>query len=373
MSRFAFKTLFSDRGKLLAAVIGVVFSLVLVNIQGGLYFGLMDRASLLINVADVDLWIGHRLVENVDLPKEIHVTQLSRIKGLSGVQKAEPYIVGRGTATLPDGGYEDVWIIGCDSATWLGAPNFIAGSEGDLVASDQISIDEQDRRKLGNADLGDVIEINGHRAKIAAKTDGMLGFMTTPNVFTNLDSARQYSQVPDGYCHYFLVTVADNVDIPQLAEQIRRQLPDLDVYTADQFRGISKDYWMKRTGIGISFGASTLMGLLVGLVMVGQSLYALALDHLSDYATLRAMGAEHASISQVVFVQALTVAMIGSVLGTGLVLAIRQTWNVSLAPIEIPLVLMMGGIVLVFCICLLGATLPLRRIRNVDPMMVLQG
>ncbi len=373
MSRFAFKTLFSDRGKLLVAVIGVVFSLVLVNVQGGLYFGLMDRASLLINVADADLWIGHRLVENVDLPKEIHITQLSRIKGLSGVQQADPYIVGKGTATLPNGGYEDVWVIGCDSGTWLGAPNFIAGSAEDLVAADRISIDEQDRRKLGNADLGDVIEINGLRAKVAAKTDGMLGFMTTPIVFTNLDSARQYSRVPDGYCHYFLVKAADNVDIPQLAEHIRRQLPDLDVYTADQFRGISKDYWMKRTGIGISFGASTLMGLLVGLVMVGQSLYALALDHLSDYATLRAMGAEHGSISQVVFIQALTVATIGSLLGTGLVLAIRRTWNVTLAPIEIPPALMIGGILLVFCICFLGAMLPLRRIRKVDPMMVLQG
>jgi putative ABC transport system permease protein len=145
------------------------------------------------------------------------------------------------------------------------------------------------------------------------------------------------------------------------------------VYTADKFRGISRDYWMKRTGIGVSFGASTLMGLLVGLVMVGQSLYALALDHLSDYATLRAMGAEHGSISHVVFIQALTVAIIGSVLGTGLVLVIRQTWNNPLAPIDIPVVLMMGGIFLVFCICFLGAMLPLRRIRKVDPMMVLQG
>jgi hypothetical protein len=109
MNRFALKTLFSDRGKLLAAVIGVVFSLVLINIQGGLYFGLIDRASLLINVADADLWVGHRLVESVDFAKEIHVSQLSRIKGLRGVQQAEPYVVGKGLATLPDGAYEDVW------------------------------------------------------------------------------------------------------------------------------------------------------------------------------------------------------------------------------------------------------------------------
>ena len=120
MTRFALKTLFSDRGKLTAAVVGVVFSLVLVNIQGGLYFGLMNRASLLINVADADIWVGHRLVENVDLAKEIPQTQIARIKGLPGIKEAQPYVVGKGLATLPDGGFEDVWIIGCDPANLAG-------------------------------------------------------------------------------------------------------------------------------------------------------------------------------------------------------------------------------------------------------------
>src|SRR5690606_3480049 len=122
-----------------------------------------------INVADADLWIGHRLVENVDLPKEISEAQISRIKVLPEVEEAQPYVVGKGIATLADGGYEDVWIIGCDPASWLGGPSFISGSASDLVAGDRISIDEQDRRKFGETDQGDVIEINGYRAKVAAK------------------------------------------------------------------------------------------------------------------------------------------------------------------------------------------------------------
>ncbi len=196
MTRFALKTLFSDRGKLLAAITGVVFSLVLVNIQGGLYFGLMERASLLINIAGADIWVGHRLVENVDLAKEIHVSRLSRIKGMPGVREAEPYIVGKGLATLPDGGFEDVWIIGCDPVSWMGGPTFLAGSRADLASGDRISIDELDRPKLGYADVGDVMEINGSRAEVTAKTDKILGFMTTPYLFTNLSAARRLAQVP---------------------------------------------------------------------------------------------------------------------------------------------------------------------------------
>ncbi len=373
MTRFALKTLFSDRGKLLAAVVGVVFSLVLVNIQGGLYFGLMDRASMLINIAGADIWVGHRLVENVDLAKEIPLTRISRIKGMPGIQDVQPYVVGKGLATLPDGGFEDVWIIGCDPKSWLGAPNCVEGTLADLAEGDRISMDELDGPKLGYAKIGDVIEINGHRAKVAAKTRGLLGFMTTPNLFTNLPAARRYANLPDAYCHYFLVKADGNTDIPALANQIRERLPDLDVYTADQFRNISRDYWMNRTGIGISFGTSTLLGLIVGLVMVGQSLYALALDHLSDYATLSAMGAGSGAISGIVMIQALAVAAIGSVVGTALVLMIRASWSDPMAPIVIPPKLLVGGIVLVFGICCVGAMLPLLRIRKVDPMMVLQG
>ncbi len=165
----------------------------------------------------------------------------------------------------------------------------------------------------------------------------------------------------------------EGTDPRLLAQQMQSRLPNLDVYTADQFANLSQDYWMNRTGIGVSFGASTLLGLLVGLVMVGQSLYALALDHLADYATLRAMGAKDGNISGIVFIQATTVAFLGTVIGMGLVLLIRRTWSVPMAPMIIPLPLMLGSIALVFCICFLGATLPLRRVRKVDPMMVLQG
>jgi len=373
MIRFALKTLLSDRGKLAAAVIGVVFSLVLVNIQGGLFLGLIRKAELLIDITKADVWVCHRRVENVDLPENIHTAQLSRIQGLPNVAEAEPLVVGGGEATLPDGGYEAVWVIGLEPHSAFGSPKLIAGTTEDLSSAGRISIDEVDRVKLGNVNLGDVIEINGRRAKVAAKTEGLLGFMTTPNLFTNITSARRFSQIPEEYCSYFLVKGREGTNVKQLACQIGKRLPELDVFTEREFRNLSRDYWMKRTGIGISFGASTFLGILVGLVMVAQSLYALALDHLSDYATLKAMGADLSSITGIVFLQAFAVAAIGSVIGVGFVIGIAKTWSDPMAPIEIPVKLLMGSIALVFVICFLGAMLPLRRIRKVDPMMVLQG
>ena len=61
----AWKTLATDRGKALSAIVGVVFSFVLVNIQGGLYLGLIEKASLLVDRCDADIWIGRVEMEAV--------------------------------------------------------------------------------------------------------------------------------------------------------------------------------------------------------------------------------------------------------------------------------------------------------------------
>jgi putative ABC transport system permease protein len=90
MISFAIKTLLSNRSKLFTGVAGVIFSLVLVNIQGGLYLGLMKKASLLVDHNEADLWVTHKLVENVDLAREIPESWQQRIRGLPTVQKAVP-------------------------------------------------------------------------------------------------------------------------------------------------------------------------------------------------------------------------------------------------------------------------------------------
>lgn len=374
MHLFALKTLLADRGKLLTAIGGVVFSLVLVNVQGGLFFGLIHKASRLVDQTDADIWIGHRLVENVDFAYEIPQSQINRIRGLSGIKRAEPYIVGKGVASLSNGGYEDVWIIGFDSHSQLGVGgSFVEGDAQDLRRPDSVSIDELDAQKLGFPETGDVLEINGQRAKVVAKTHGILGFLTTPYVFCTLSNARRYAQIPEGSCSYFLVQADNGADLAQLQARIQDLLPDLDVYTTKEFRALSQNYFLRRTGIGISFGGATLLGLLVGLLMVGQSLYALALDHLSDYATLKAIGAEDRQICWIVVLQAISVATVGSVIGVVLVVQLQHWLSTPIAPIDIPLRLLFGGIVLVFCICFASSILPFLRIRRVDPATVLQG
>jgi len=371
---FALKTLLADRGKLVTGLAGVVFSLVLVSVQGGLYLGLMRKASVLIDHCAADLWVGHREVENVDLAREIPETWLNRLRGIPGIASAEPYIVGKGTASFPDGHQEDIWIIGADPASKLGSAwRFVEGTAEDLNRPDGVSFDVVDAAKLGNPRVGDWLEVNGHRTQFVARTSGITGFITMPYLFTSLETARRLAPSTPGTCSFFLLKFEPGVDVDRVLAAARGRVPEAAVFTPPEFARISQDYWMKRTGIGISFGASTLLGLLVGLMMVGQSLYALALDHLDDYATLTALGAEDRTVCGVILLQSLLIGVAGALGGLAIVAAIRRFWHSPLAPMEIPFSLMSMAVAVVIIICLASSLLPFARIRRIDPAAVLMG
>lgn len=370
---FAFKTLICERGKLLIGLAGVVFSLVLVSVQGGLYLGLMRKASVLIDHCEADLWIAHPMVETVDLAREIPEAWMGRLRGIPGIESVQPYLVGK-AAALAGGHMEDVWVIGSDPGSMLGtAWNFVEGSKEDLKRPDAVSFDEVDAVKLGNPKVGDWLEVSGHRAQLVARTRGITNFVTMPYLFTTFETARRMAHIPPGACSFFLVKLWPQANVEQVMAAIHRRLAKAAVFTPDEFARVSQNYWMRRTGIGISFGASTGLGLLVGLMMVGQSLYALALDHINEYATLKAIGAEDRHVCRVILWQSVAIAAVGSLAGLAIVLAIRALWNSPLAPVEIPPTLMGLAVVMVMVICLASSLLPFARIRRVDPALVLMG
>ena len=103
MLAFATKTLGQDRGKFSIALLGVTFSLVLVNIQGGLFLGMIRKASLLVDNCEADIWVAHPGIHSADIPAPISERWLDRVRGVPGIEEAAPYIVGTGPFMMPSG------------------------------------------------------------------------------------------------------------------------------------------------------------------------------------------------------------------------------------------------------------------------------
>lgn len=374
MWSLALTTLAHDRGKLVTALVGVVFSIVLVNTQGGLFLGFVMRASLLVDHSRADIWVGHKHMHNVDFPSDIPRRWLSRIRGLPGVHRADPYLVGWADMALPSGGYESVVVVGVDPGGMLGNVwNVQQGTPEAILQNDAIIIDRCEVEKLEGIRLGEVREIGGRRARVVGMSEGIIGFLVAPYVFTTYDRAAAYTRKPADRCSYFLVKLDPDADLRQTCAAIRHRLPDAEALPTAEYASTSLDFWMTRTGLGISFGAATLLGLLVGMVMVSQTLYAMVLDRLGEFGTFKAIGAQESQIVTILLVQATTMTLFGTAIGLGVVSAIQYAFSTPRAPIIIPWWLSAGSFVLVLAICLASAYLPYMRIRKVDPLTVLQS
>lgn len=375
MWQLAIKAMLGDRGKLLVSLLGVAFSVVLVNLQGGLLLGLIQKASLLVDHGRADIWVGHPHMNNVDIGGFVPERLVQRIRGVEGVAHAEPYVVMFGQAKMPTGQFENVLVVGCEPASLLGGPWSMADGDPRAIVSqpDGISVDLYDAEKLGFPRLGDVREINGRRARIVARTEGIVGFTTNPYVFTTLDRARRFCDVPREQCSYFLVSAQPGTDIDALCDRIRARVPVLDVRARRTWSWMCMEYWLTRTGVGISFGLAAVLGLLVGLAVVAQTLYASVNERVKEFGTLKALGADDGFVGRFVVVQAMGNAALGSVLGLFAALVLGWSFSSPRAPVQLTWWIGALSVVLVTGVCLLAAWLPYGRIRRIDPASVLRG
>jgi putative ABC transport system permease protein len=371
----AIKAMLADRSKLLTSLLGIAFSVVLINLQGGLLLGLVQKASLLVDYGQADVWVGHQHMSNVDMGTFIPERWIQRIRSVEGVERAEPYVVMFGQATMPDGRFENVVVVGSEASSLMGNAWVMADGDPRAVRHpDGILVDVCDASRLGNPQIGDTREINGQRAKVVGMTHGIVGFTTNPYIFTTLDRARhRYTVgVPPAHCSYFLVKVKPGTDPNDVCQRIRERVPELDAYDRRTYSLMCMHYWLTRTGIGISFGLAALLGLLVGLAVVAQTLYASVTERIKEFGTLKAMGADDRCISRFLLAQALGNACLGSVVGLFLALFIGRTMSTPRAPVVLTGSVAVASVALIVLVCLIAAWLPYWRVRQIDPASVLR-
>jgi putative ABC transport system permease protein len=372
----AVKSMLADRGKLATSLLGVAFSVALVNLQGGLLIGLIKKASLLVDFGQADVWIGHKHMSNVDIGTFIPERWIHRIRSVEGVERAEPYVVMFSQATMPDGSFENVVVVGSEPGSLLGNAWLMADGDAQAIRHpDGVLVDYCDLPRLGHPRLGDTLEINHARAKVVGMTQGIVGFTTNPYVFTTLERARRKytTGIPAEHCSYFLVKARPGTDVAALCERLRDRLPNLDVYDRQTYSWMSMEFWLTRTGIGVSFGLAALLGLLVGLAVVAQTLYASVTERLREFATLKAMGANDRCIGRFLVAQALANAALGSVVGLLGALALGAALDTPRAPVVWNGWVGLASAALIVVVCLVSAWLPYAKLRRLDPAGVLRG
>src|SRR5260370_40426780 len=112
-----------------------------------------------------------------------------------------------------------------------------------------------------------------------------------------------------------LVRLQQNASVPAVQKGLKIRLPNVDVWTREEFARQARFYWISKTGAGGAILMAALLGFLVGLAVASQAIYATTMENIEEFATLKALGASHAFIMRVIITQAFICGIGGLLLG----------------------------------------------------------
>lgn len=370
MGAIGVRMMFHDRLKLAGTLFGVVFAVVLGNFQVGTFMALLFKNRMFVDNAVVDVWITPPGTRQFQAGTPLTDTHLNRARSIEGVAWAEPLILQAAQLELPNGGSEPVSLIGTRAPRFAGGPwNLVSGSRDALLAPGGVIFEDAEREKFGGLNLGSVRELSGHKVQAVGFTWGLLPFAPA-YAFAEQGLAREVTRFPAGKHSFVLVGVKPGVDAKEVRARLQAELPDTKVMTREEYLHETLVYILTATQIGMSFGTSTLMGLLVGLITVALSMFSSVVDNMRQFGTLKAIGSSMVDLSLLLFVQALVYGVVGSLIGLGLMAGMVQGMrNPQLTPI-LPSISIGITFASMAGVCVFASVLALLRLRQLEPAMV---
>jgi putative ABC transport system permease protein len=330
MYSIALKMLIGDRGKYLGIIMGLTFASLLITQQSSIFTGLMTRTyGFITDTSQPDVWVMDPKVQFIDDIKPLQDTELFRVRGVDGVEWAVPLYKGLLKARLEDGNFQICNVFGLDDATLVGGPPvMLQGSLSDLRRQDAIIVNDvgantrlaRKSKEPGGRPtplkVGDTLEINDHRAVVVGICQVTRTFQSQPVIYTTYTRATTFAPPERKLLSFILVKAKDGLDPKTLRERIA-QRTGLAAYTAQEFKDLTYNFFMKNTGIPINFGIAVGLGFLIGTAIAGQTFYNFTLENLRYFGTLKAMGATNGILLRMILLQALLVGAIGYGLGVG--------------------------------------------------------
>ncbi len=389
MIGLALKMLFGDTAKYLMLIAGLFFATFLIVQQASVFCGLMRWTTATLKNVAAPIFVVEERVEQVNETNPMRDTDVARIRSVSAVRWAMPLYSGIQRVRLNNGSFKTIQLLGVDAASLAGAPGrMVAGNLEDLRLPNTVVIDELATERLSpfpkdparRIKIGDRFEINDVEARVVGICKAMRSFTGGPYIWTTYERALQYTPQSRKMLTAVIAAPVEGMTNEQAAAAIEKAT-GLRAYVNRDFGENSKDFntatvwwYVKNTGIPISFGTTVIIGFIVGVAIACQTFYAFVLDNLKHLGALKAMGMSNFRLSVMLLFQALTVGVIG--FGLGLLAtsafamgALKNGQPPFYMPWQIPVV----AFCVIQLICMLAALMGIVRLSLYEPAMVFRA
>jgi len=374
----AWRQLFHQRLRLLAAIAGIVFAAVLILVQLGFQDALYQSATLHYDLMTVDIVLLSPQYEAI----------MYNNSGFPSRRLDQAYAVDGVASTLAVYGsfvaWKNPWTQ-MERTMYMFGFNPVPGyfnlgaikDPGPLLRTpDSVLFDDRSRKEYGDvpsalrAGKRVVTEMVGRRVEVTGLFSAGTSFGIDGAVV--LSDANFFRLLPGRspeVVNFGLVKVKPGYDPEQVRARLAKALPkDVRVLTHSQLGEVEREFWSSNTPIGFIFALGVLIGLVVGTVIVYQILYTDVTDHLPEYATLKAIGYKDGFLFAIIIQQSVILSVFGYIPGFFIALLI---YSIARDATFLPLRMTAERGVVVYLLtvgmCVLSGALALRRLRRADP------
>ncbi|MBD2521873.1 ABC transporter permease DevC [Nostoc sp. FACHB-133] len=369
--------------RFLVALAGIAFVAVLMFMQIGFQAALYDSATQLHKNLEGDLFLISAQYKSLTSNQSFFRSNLYQVLGFDGVESVSPLYVQFAKFKNPNNGLKfPLYVLGFDPVkSVFKFPNI--EEKLDLIRTPNVVLFDRDSRPEFGAiakdfQKGKIIKVEifsysglvGYKVKIGGLfklgpsfgVDGNL--IVSSSTFLRIFQDRPVQKIDIG-----LIKIKPDANPQKVLADLSAKLPkDVKVITRKDFIALEKSYWSLRTPIGFVFNLMVLMGFVVGVIVVYQILYSNISSHLTEYATLKAMGFKNKYLLSVVFQQALILASLGYIPGLAISIAL---YDVSRNATKLPVIMSTDKAIIVLIsatlMCLTSGFLSTNKLRNVDP------
>ncbi|NIO39377.1 MAG: FtsX-like permease family protein [Burkholderiales bacterium] len=354
----------------LAAVVAVILVL------EGFYGGLLVQLRNTVLDRNADLIVTQAGVANMTATRSI-LPQFTRrdVEAVDGVAVAHP-LTGISVIYEQDNKRTALFLLVYDSG---GGPNRLVEGSKKFGSRDIVV----DRSLAGKYDLrvGDPFIISDFEFRIAGFSLGSAAFFT-PFGFASYDDlidfyfesdiAADISTFP--LLSFLLVELSPGANRDAVRAAIEASVPDGDVFTPEQLA--AEDESLGRVLFGPIMRLLVGVGYIIGAIVTGIIMFAAVNARRHDFGVLKALGFSEVFLSLSVVVEALALAVFAIPLGVVLAGLIGNLVEIT-APLYLVLATEPLPILRTAAACLLfaamGALLPIRLIRGVDPSLAFRS
>ncbi|CAE6511982.1 putative ABC transport system permease protein [Nitrosomonas nitrosa] len=375
-ARLAWRQLIFDRTKLIAATSGVLFACVLVFMQLGFRDSLYASAASAPTKLSGDLFLMHKQSEAMWRPVQFKRSELMRALGNPAVAEVYPlYLALAPFKNIETQVKRTLMVYGLDPDSMLFDLEGLKIRQIELRLKDTVLFDEFSRPEFGLIghllEVGrDVTEINDYKVRILGLFRMGVSFAADGNVITSdLNFMRIFPSRNLNDIDLGVIRLCPGVSAKQVQSELDDRLNEfVNIFTYDELLQYEKDYWANTAPIGFIFGFGTVMGLVVGLVIVYQILFTDIANHRNEFATLKAMGYEHGYFVRVVFASAFFLAILGFIPGYIFSVGLYQLAESQIfMPMPMTLSKVMTVFMFILSMCATAGLLAIRKLKSANP------